>query len=188
MLLRALVVLSLLLTGACATVAPKVPAGDIETAPPFELEDQSGRTYTLDMLLTRGPAVLVFYRGIWSSHCRAQIAELARDTKLFARRGAALVGISADAPERSVELAKAHAVSFRLLTDPDAEVAASYGARRLDDQVALPAVFIVGKDHRIHWRHVGKDAKDRPTSPVILQHLDDLLALDPKYVRPPLRR
>ena len=187
-MVRALGLVSLLLTCACATVAPKVPAADIETAPAFELKDQSGRTYTLDMLLTRGPAVLVFYRGIWSPHCRGQISELVRDAKLYARRGASLVGISADATDRSLEMVKKEAVPFRLLSDPKAEVAALYGARRLDDEVALPAVFIVGRNHRIHWRYVGKDAKDRPTSPVILQHLDDLLALDPKYIRPPVRR
>lgn len=31
----------------------------------FSLRDQNGATVTLDGLLARGPAVLVFYRGFW---------------------------------------------------------------------------------------------------------------------------
>jgi cytochrome oxidase Cu insertion factor (SCO1/SenC/PrrC family) len=35
------------------------------TAPDFALPDQSGKTTTLASLTEKGPAVLVFYRGVW---------------------------------------------------------------------------------------------------------------------------
>ena len=49
--------------GCLATRGATVPAGQV--APAFSLVSHDGRTVTLDSLLTRGPAVLVFYRGYW---------------------------------------------------------------------------------------------------------------------------
>ena len=54
--------------------------------------------------------------------------------------------------------------------------------------IATPSVFIVARNGRIHWRYVGKDPADRPSSPTILQHLDDVQALQPNHIRPPVRR
>jgi peroxiredoxin len=36
-----------------------------QRAPAFALPDVDGRVVTLDALRTRGPAVVVFYRGDW---------------------------------------------------------------------------------------------------------------------------
>ena len=50
--------------GAClSTRGPVVPTG--QRAPDFNLQSHDGRAVTLDDLLLRGPAVLVFYRGHW---------------------------------------------------------------------------------------------------------------------------
>lgn len=34
-------------------------------APSFELKDQDGAQHTLSLVLEKGPALLVFYRGFW---------------------------------------------------------------------------------------------------------------------------
>lgn len=34
-------------------------------APDFNLPDQAGNSVTLESLLEKGPAILVFYRGYW---------------------------------------------------------------------------------------------------------------------------
>ena len=98
------------------------------------------------------------------------------------------MGISADGPEESAELARGQGIPFRLLSDRGAEVAARYGARRMDEEIAVPSVFIVARDRRVHWSYVGKSTADRPSSPTILQQLDDLQALQPNHIRPPVRR
>lgn len=36
-----------------------------QTAPAFELADHRGESVSLDSLLARGPAVVIFYRGHW---------------------------------------------------------------------------------------------------------------------------
>jgi hypothetical protein len=57
----------LLLTGAASAAEPAVPektglaAG--QDAPAFTLKDQNNRDVSLDSLLKKGPAALVFYRS-----------------------------------------------------------------------------------------------------------------------------
>lgn len=41
------------------------PLEEKAAAPDFSLPDQTGKEVTLDSLLDKGPAVLVFYRGYW---------------------------------------------------------------------------------------------------------------------------
>ncbi len=51
------------LGGCLSTRGTNVPTG--QTAPPFSLASHDGTTVSLDSLLARGPAVLIFYRGHW---------------------------------------------------------------------------------------------------------------------------
>ena len=55
--------MGLAMGGCLATRGASVPTGQV--APAFSLVSHDGQTVTLDSLLTRGPAVLVFYRGYW---------------------------------------------------------------------------------------------------------------------------
>ncbi len=50
-------------SGCLATRGPTVPKG--APAPDFSLRSHDGQTVTLDGLVARGPAILVFYRGFW---------------------------------------------------------------------------------------------------------------------------
>jgi len=64
--LALLAVMGLVLAAACGgleTRAPSVPTG--ERAPAFELTDSAGDTVSLEQVIARGPAVVVFYRGHW---------------------------------------------------------------------------------------------------------------------------
>jgi hypothetical protein len=58
------------LVGSLALVACRLRAHSVgpavrQRAPAFALPDADGRVVALDALRTRGPAVLVFYRGDW---------------------------------------------------------------------------------------------------------------------------
>lgn len=55
--------LSILGAGCLSTRGPTVPQGAV--APDFTLRSHDGRMVSLDDLVARGPAVLVFYRGFW---------------------------------------------------------------------------------------------------------------------------
>lgn len=49
----------------CRLHTEQVPVAEQTRAPKLELPAHDGRTVTLEQLLARGPAVLVFYRGHW---------------------------------------------------------------------------------------------------------------------------
>lgn len=78
--------------------------------------------------------------------------------------GAEVVAISVDEAEDSNRLAGTLGLTFPLLSDPDLAAALSFGVAMEGQDIAVPSVFIVGKDGRIHYRYVGESVTDRPTS------------------------
>ena len=65
-------------------------------------------------------------------------------------------------------------MAFPLLTDPGARTAAAYGVKMQDQELAIPAVFVVHRDGAIVWRYVGESMTDRPASERVLEVLRDL--------------
>lgn len=61
-----------------------------------------------------------------------------------------------------------------LLHDPQSAVADSYGVKMLEMPIAIPAVFVVGPDRQILWKHIGENVPDRPTVDAILEALDSI--------------
>lgn len=49
----------------CRLQTEQAPAATEAPAPAFSLAAHDGRTVSLDDLVARGPAILVFYRGYW---------------------------------------------------------------------------------------------------------------------------
>lgn len=49
----------------CRVETDQAPVAPDATAPGFSLSAHDDRTVTLDELVARGPAILVFYRGHW---------------------------------------------------------------------------------------------------------------------------
>ena len=90
----------------------------------------------------------------------------------FQNLDAEVLGISMDNISETSKLAETLGVTYKLLSDPNAKVVKEYGVYNLlGDQVATPAVFIIGPDRDIEWSHVGKDIGDRPSADDIIAHL-----------------
>ncbi len=61
---------------------------------------------------------------------------------------------------------------YPVLSDADTTVTGQYGVfDLLGDDVAAPAVFILGKAGEILWSKVGEDIADRPSAEEILSQL-----------------
>lgn len=88
----------------------------------------------------------------------------------FETRGARLFAISVDAREDSVTLAGKLNIHFPLLEDVGLKTALAYGVAMDGEDIAVPSVFVVSRDGKIVFRHVGESLSDRPTP-------DDLLAV-----------
>lgn len=163
------------------------PVATLAQAPDFSLPDESGKPVSLTELRRRGPVLLVFYRGHWCPYCRDQLRELARANDRFLAKGAQIVGISADAPEDSRELARKLDVKFPLLSDPQLKVISAYGVAMQGEDIAVPSVFLVRDDGRVVWQKVGDTMADRPTAEGLLEILDQtrVAASDAARVREP---
>jgi peroxiredoxin len=67
---------------------------------------------------------------------------------------------------------------FNILSDADRKVVESYGILNAleHDGIAKPSVFLIGKDLRVRYAYVGKDAADRPPDETLIQEIKKLAA------------
>ncbi|MGW1870870.1 peroxiredoxin-like family protein [Streptomyces mauvecolor] len=166
-------------------------------APHFSLPSATGRTITLADLLTKGPAVLTFYRGAWCPYCNIALRTLQQHHNEITARGAQLVAVSPQVPDESLSLTEKHALAFPVLSDLGSDTAKRYGlAFDLTDELAvvydkfgfdlqrvngdhprtlpLPATYVIDHDGTVRWAFVDTDYTTRAEPSDILAALDTL--------------
>jgi len=105
-----------------------VQAGD--TAPDFELPDETGTPRKLSDLLADGPVVLFFYPAAMTGGCTKESCHFRDLAAEFAEVGASRVGISPDDVAKQAQFSTMHGFDYPLLSDPDGAVATQFGVRR----------------------------------------------------------
>lgn len=83
-----------------------------------------------------------------------------------------LVAISVDDTPDSVALAGKLGITFPLLKDEGLKAALAYGVAMQGDEIAVPAVFVVSREKKITFQHVGESVMDRPSVSSILAEVD----------------
>lgn len=168
-----------------------------DKAPDFTLMDVTGEKFTLSELLTKGPVVLVWYRGGWCPYCNVHLRTLQKSLDAFAETGAQLVAISPEQPNKTLTTAQKNALSFPVLSDPGNRVAAEYGiVFTLPDYVAeryseffdieeyngdksqtlpLSASYVIDKDGTVTYAFLDADYKNRAEPAVLLQEAGKLI-------------
>ncbi len=111
--------------------------------------------------------VLAFYPGDFTPVCTRQLASYEEQRQKLVATGAVLWAISTDTLESHERMAKSYALSFPLLADPDAKVAALYGVKGLMGS-ARRSVFIVDGQGVIRYR------REEPLS-LSYRSVDDIL-------------
>ncbi len=152
-----------------------------ELAPDFELPNARGGTIRLSNIVKDKIIVLIFYRGSWCPICVKQLTDLTKDYNAFREHNAEILAISNEDVDKGQKLLKKIKPPFQLLQDPKNEVISTYGLlvtkrdtyakMRRKHNFAIPAIFIVDRDRKICWMHVGKTYKDRPTNDAIIEAL-----------------
>nr|WP_295746307.1 peroxiredoxin-like family protein [uncultured Acidocella sp.] len=173
-------------------------AGD--QAPAFTLETHEGKPISSRELLTRGPLVLSFYRGVWCPYCNMELQALEAALPDFTALGASLAAISPQTPVNSRKSVRQNGLSFPILSDKQNEVAASFGLRfALPDYLIelyknlkndlpafngdpswtlpMPARFVIGQDGIILYAEVNPDYTRRPEPEAMLPALRHAAAL-----------
>ena len=121
-----------------------------DTAPDFELPDETGTKRKLSDLLANGPVVLFFYPAAMTYGCTKESCHF-RDLKSeFEAVGAQRVGISADSVDKQRQFSEKHSFDYPLLSDDDRAVAEEFGVKR--GFGPLPnkrTTFVIDTDRRI---------------------------------------
>jgi peroxiredoxin len=63
-------------------------------APDFIAKDENGAVFHLKSSLTKGPVLLVFYRGQWCPYCNKELKALEDSLTLIVRKGATLMAVT----------------------------------------------------------------------------------------------
>lgn len=172
-------------------------AGDV--APVFTLKDPEGNPVSSRELLSRGPLVVSFYRGVWCPYCNLELQALQASLADITTRGASLVAISPQIRANSSKSQRDNKLAFPILSDVKSEIANAFGIRfALPDYLVevyktfgnnlpvvnddpawvlpMPARYVIGTDGVIAYSEVNPDYTQRPDPSELLPVLDRLRA------------
>ncbi len=176
--------------------ADSIKAGDILER--FSLDDATGTPVSLDQIVGKGQAVIVFYRGGWCPYCnlalRTYQQELLPQLDAF---GARLVAISPQPPDESLSTVEKAALEFTVLSDPGSRLADRIGIafEQADDVLAAqrklgldltkvnaegairlprPTVLVLDQDRVVRFVDVQPDYTARTEVADIIAALSDL--------------
>jgi peroxiredoxin len=99
-----------------------------------------------------------------------QLTRLAEDYDKFKQAGAELIAVSVDNQSFAWSMAQTTGAKFQILSDAEKKTIISYGILNAaeHDGIAHPSVFILDKEGRIRYMHVGKDPQDRPPDETLI--------------------
>ena len=167
--------------------------------PDFTLPDARNNPVSLKEILSKGPAVVSFYRGGWCPYCNLSLHALQAWLPQIQSTGAALVAISPQLPDQSLSTAEKDALTFEVLSDVGNNVAKKFGiAYQLPQEMAkltrgfgldlakyngdqsnelpLAATYIIKTDGTVAYAFVDVDYKKRmePSDIVaLLKHIQN---------------
>jgi peroxiredoxin len=165
--------------------------------PDFLLPDAEGAPVASSELLSIGPLVVTFYRGMWCPFCNAELHALEAMADRIRRCGALLVAVSPQSVENNRRTAREVGATFPILSDPGAELARSFGIRWIPSQAVqgvyrnfdvdvgsfnvrnswalpLPARYVAAQDGTILYARVSPNYIQRPEPADVLSVLDSL--------------
>lgn len=90
---------------------------------------------------------------------------------MLAEHDIAVVALSVDPVANNRVLADKLGVTFPILSDPRATTIRAYGVYDAENEIAWPAVFVVGKDGTIEKRWLAEDYKIRITTAEMISGL-----------------
>jgi len=175
---------------AAQTNSTSLNVGD--AVPDVTLRTEEDKQVSLRRLVSKKPAVLIFYRGGWCPFCNRHLQSLAGIEGDLNKAGAQLLAISMDKPERIKGTPDREKLHYRLLSDSDAAAAKAFGIAFKVDGATVekykdygidleaasgrdhhilphPAVFVADTSGMIRFAHVDPDYKARLESTKILE-------------------
>lgn len=122
-----------------------------DTAPPFALKDQDGKTHTLEDYRGKN-LVLYFYPKDETRGCTIEACAFRDEHSALQALGAVVLGVSRDNAESHQAFREHHGLPFPLLVDADVAVSTAYGAwgeREIQGNIAIGMIrstFLIGPE------------------------------------------
>jgi thioredoxin-dependent peroxiredoxin len=133
-------------------MAKELKEGD--KAPAFRLVSSEGKTYRLAALKGK-TLVLYFYPKAMTTGCTLEACDFRDLTAHLTQKGAVVLGVSRDSPERLAKFRAKHDLSFPLLSDEAGTVCEAYGVWKEKSLYGRKfmgierTTFVIGPDGRI---------------------------------------
>jgi peroxiredoxin len=163
-------------------------------APDFIAKDQNGGVFHLKSSLTKGPVLLVFYRGQWCPYCNKELKALEDSLTLIVHKGATLVTVTPELQENVSKTIAKTGATYPVLHDEGLKIMKSYDvayavdstwtARYLKfgvdvagnngsngNNLPVPAIYIIDRKGMIVYRFFEPDFRIRPSVAEMISHL-----------------
>ncbi|PUZ20751.1 peroxiredoxin Q/BCP [Chitinophaga costaii] len=103
----------------------EIKVGD--KVPNFTLQDQEGKSFSIDTVIGKYPLVIYFYPKDETSGCTKEACSFRDAYESFNQYGAKVIGISGDNVKSHQQFASHHQLNFTLLSDPGNKVRKLFG-------------------------------------------------------------
>jgi peroxiredoxin len=99
--------------------------GDV--APEFTLPNARGNLISLADLLSRGPLIISFYRGVWCPYCNIELRAYQVILPDIRAEGGDFIAISPQTPDNSLSTMQKNGLDFEVLSDHGNQIAGRFG-------------------------------------------------------------
>ena len=141
-----LLLASLLLS--TATIFAEMPkAGD--TAPPFEGQDQDGKTVKLADFAGKKIVLLYFYPKDFTGGCTKEACGFRDRMDELQTNNVTVIGVSFDSAESHKKFIEQYKLNFNLLADTDGTITKAYAVKMPMMNMAKRVSFLIGTDGKI---------------------------------------
>ena len=131
--------------------SPLLKVGSI--APDFTLPDQNGLPVNLYGLLADRWVVLFFYPKDHSPICTTQVCAFRNAYHDFRDAGAEVLGISSDSVDSHQQFTQNQKLPFQLLSDPDRQVAETYGVPKTFGMIPGRVTFVIDPQQTVRMAY-----------------------------------
>ena len=130
------------------TTAPHASLTINMVAPDFSLPELTGGQFKLSDY--RGKIVLLDFWATWCDPCREEIPHFVELQNKYGNQGLQIIGVSMDdSPEPVRDFSQRFKMNYPVVMG-NAKIGELYGG-----VLGLPIAFVIGRDGRIHAKHIG---------------------------------
>jgi peroxiredoxin Q/BCP len=154
-----LMVAAAFLVSLCLGDEPQMPKAG-EKAPLIEGKDQDGKAWKLADLVGKKVVLLYFYPKDDTPGCTKEACAFRDNIGDLKKDNVEVIGVSFDSSESHQRFISKYNLTFPLLADTDGKIAAAYGVKMPDKNMARRVSFLIGLDGNIV--HVTDNPKADP--------------------------